>query len=290
MLSPTELAGLSRWRLRPRRLLSGEYGGRHRSRRTARSAEFADFRQYVAGDDYRQIDWLAFARLERLLLRLYVAEDEAVVNIVLDASASMATGPPPKWPAAQRLAAALALVGLLGSDRVAVGALGPREHSRHVRGSSGRLAIGAWLARLRPRGEAPLERLEQADWLRPGITVVISDFLSEAPDPVEPRRVAAALASRRQEVVFWQVLAPDEAQPPMVGDVALVGPESHLRRELTITPRLRDQYLEALHRGQAALGAAARATGGAYVMSLSSDPLAEMLRAGASAGLLTAGR
>ena len=121
MLSPAELNLLSRLDLAYRRPVSGLYAGERRSPRAARSPEFADFRPYVAGDDFRQIDWRAYARLERLMLRLYVAEEESSLNLVLDASASMEVGTPPKWPAARRLASALAFLGLSGMDRVAVG-------------------------------------------------------------------------------------------------------------------------------------------------------------------------
>ena len=103
MLSPAELNLLSRLDLAYRRPVSGLYAGERRSPRAARSPEFADFRPYVAGDDFRQIDWRAYARLERLMLRLYVAEEESSLNIVLDASASMEAGTPPKWPSARRL-------------------------------------------------------------------------------------------------------------------------------------------------------------------------------------------
>src|ERR1051326_2733834 len=112
VLSAAELTLLGRLDLAYRRPQSGLYAGERRSPRTARSAEFSDFRPYVAGDDFRQIDWRAYARLEKLMLRLYVAEEEACLNVVLDASGSMALGTPPKWPLARRLAAALAFVGL----------------------------------------------------------------------------------------------------------------------------------------------------------------------------------
>src|SRR2546429_6464335 len=123
LLTAAELTLLGRLDLAYRRPLSGLYSGERRSTRSARSPEFSDFRPYVSGDDYRQIDWKAYARLEKLMLRLYVAEEEACLNIVLDTSASMELGDPPKWPAARRLAAALAFLGLAAMDRVQIGAL-----------------------------------------------------------------------------------------------------------------------------------------------------------------------
>src|SRR2546423_7836466 len=110
MLTTAELNLLGRLDLAYRRPQSGLYAGERRSRRAARSPEFSDFRPYVSGDDFRQIDWRAYARLEKLMLRLYVAEEEACLNVVLDVSASMALGEPPKWAAALRLAAALSVL------------------------------------------------------------------------------------------------------------------------------------------------------------------------------------
>src|SRR2546421_4382055 len=124
MLSTAELNLLGRLDLAYGRQQSGLYAGERRSPRAARSPEFSDFRPYVSGDDFRQIDWGAYARLEKLMLRLYVAEEEACLNVVVDTSASMGLGEPVKWPSARRLAAALGFLGLAAMDRVQVGALG----------------------------------------------------------------------------------------------------------------------------------------------------------------------
>ena len=93
MLSPAELNLLSRLDLAYRRPVSGLYAGERRSPRAARSPEFADFRPYVAGDDFRQIDWRAYARLERLMLRLYVAEEESSISPASTAMGSAGRSP-----------------------------------------------------------------------------------------------------------------------------------------------------------------------------------------------------
>src|SRR2546422_10235510 len=126
VLTTADLNLLGRLDLAYRRPQSGLYAGERRSPRAARSPEFSDFRPYVSGDDFRQIDWRAYARFEKLMLRLYVAEEEACLNVVLDASASMVVGEPPKWGTGRRLAAALAFLGLAAMDRVQVGELGGR--------------------------------------------------------------------------------------------------------------------------------------------------------------------
>jgi uncharacterized protein (DUF58 family) len=283
VLSPAELNLLSRLDLAYRRPVSGLYAGERRSPRAARSPEFADFRPYVAGDDFRQIDWRAYARLERLMLRLYVAEEESSLNIVLDASASMEVGTPPKWPSARRLAAALAFLGLSSMDRVAVGVLGDRRlRTPHLRGKDGVSRIWAFLNAIEPRGAARPAMLTELDWPRPGMTVVISDFFTE-----ETWTAAlAGLRRRRQEPLLWQLLAPDEEKPSLAGDWKLIEAESETARELTITPALVAEYLANLARHRSGVRRAAEGAGGRMLASLSSQALEEQMLTGMQAGVI----
>jgi uncharacterized protein (DUF58 family) len=283
VLSPAELNLLSRLDLAYRRPVSGLYTGERRSPRAARSPEFADFRPYVAGDDFRQIDWRAYARLERLMLRLYVAEEESSLNIVLDASASMEVGTPPKWPSARRLAAALAFLGLSSMDRVAVGVLGDRRlRTPHLRGKDGVSRIWAFLDAIEPRGGARPAMLTELDWLRPGMTVVISDFFTEE----TWTGALAGLRRRRQEPLLWQLLAPDEENPTLAGDWKLVEAESEHVRELTITPSLVAEYLANLARHRSGVRRAAEGAGGRMLASLSSQGLEEQMLTGMTAGVI----
>src|SRR5579859_6981006 len=105
-----------------RRVPSGKTAGQWRSRASGSSVEFSDYRTYAPGDEFRRIDWNAYARLERLFVRLYRAEEDLALAVVLDASASMAWGKPSKgWLAAQ-LAGALAFIALQSGDRVEIAA------------------------------------------------------------------------------------------------------------------------------------------------------------------------
>src|SRR2546429_5991973 len=105
------------------------------------------------------------------MLRLYVAEEEACLNVLLDTSGSMALGAPAKWPAARRLAAALAFLGLAAMDRVQVGTLaGGRIPA--LRGRDGVPRVWRFLDGLEPGGEAAPGDLRRARWTRPGVTVV----------------------------------------------------------------------------------------------------------------------
>jgi len=219
------------------------------------------------------------------MLRLYVAEEEACLNVVLDPSASMGLGEPAKWPAARRLTAALSFLGLAAMDRVQVGALGGGRVPP-LRGRDGVSRVWTFLQSLEPGGGAGPDDLRRLHWLRPGLTVVVSDFLSEDTSWAQP---LAAIASRRQEPVLWQVLAPDEEHPTISGDLKLVDQETERTRELTITPGLVGEYLRALAAHRDGLARAAQSAGGRFLVSSSGDDLEAMMLAGLRAGVVRRG-
>jgi uncharacterized protein (DUF58 family) len=277
LLSPGDLALLGRLDLAHRLPLAGLYAGERRSPRFARSPEFSDFRPYAPGDDFRQIDWKAYARLERLLLRLYVAEEESALNVVLDTSASMSMG---KWRAAIKLCAALCFLGLAAMDRVAVGELSRSQRcTPHMRGRDGMGRLWSFLRALEPRGSLRPQDLATLHWLRPGLVVVVSDFLTAESWDAS----VAVLRGRRMETVLWQVLAPDEENPALTGDVKLVEVEDQTSRELTITPSLIAEYRANLEEHRRRL---ARASAGPLVTSTSADTLQDTMLAGLRAGLV----
>ncbi|MGH7904886.1 MAG: DUF58 domain-containing protein, partial [Candidatus Dormibacteraceae bacterium] len=278
MLTAPDLALLGRLGLVYRRPVRGAYAGERRSRRTSRSAEFADFRPYAPGDDFRQIDWRAFARLDRLTVRLYVADDEASLNLVVDASGSMALGTPAKWVAARRLVAALALLGLAGMDRVIVGVLGDAARTPALRGKARAGRAWSFLEGLAPDREALPPDAAGLAWTRPGMTVIVSDFLIE---DIDWAGLLSGLCRRGQEPVLWQILAGEEESPRMRGDLELVEAETSRRRELTITSGLVADYLAALAEHRDHLRRAAAAAGGRFLNTISSDDLGAELRAAA---------
>ena len=109
-----------------------------RSRRIGAGLEFADHRDYTPGDDPRHLDWSLYGRLERLAVRLYEEDEDLSIDVLVDASASMASGQPSKLDLALQIGAALAYVGLANLDRVAVTPLGaePTAPTGHVRGKA----------------------------------------------------------------------------------------------------------------------------------------------------------
>jgi len=248
LLDPGFLRRLERLAVAARRPSDAPFKGEHSSARHGRSVEFSDFRSYVPGDDFRHIDWNAFGRLEKLFLKLFKEETEYSVYVLLDVSASMGL-PEDKLHYARRLAAALAYVSLCNFDRVLVAGLDDSLGATHgpMRGKGRAVRCFAFLQGLVASGASDLERavLDFAR-LRPrrGIVIVISDFLQEA-DPFEGLK---RLRAMRHDVFAVQVLAPEELDPSLGGDLKLVDVETRAEREVTITPSVLDAYRDVVAR------------------------------------------
>ena len=106
-----------------RKILAGKMKGERRSKRRGQSVEFADFRNYVVGDDLRFIDWNIYARLDKLFLKLFLEEEDLALYVLVDMSKSMDWGDPNKALYAKQVAAALAYIGLVNYNRVNVVAM-----------------------------------------------------------------------------------------------------------------------------------------------------------------------
>ncbi len=249
LLLPSFLYALDRLALVSRRARAGTFKGERKSPKRGGSVEFADFREYTPGDDFRQIDWNAYARLERLFLRLFVEEEDATVHIIVDASESMDWGEPRKWIYAQRVAAALGYIALVGMDRLIAAAIGSdhpttRRHGyvamQPLRGKKQALAWFDWLTNLQPGGHAsPASALMQyaATTRRAGPLVVITDLMDDG-----WREGIQRLAENRYEVTLLHVLAPQELDPALEGDLKLVDSETAASIEITADFDLLSRY------------------------------------------------
>src|SRR5579885_1718019 len=182
-LDASVLQRLDNLTLLTRRSMATGRPGRRRSPLAGSSMEFADYRRYAPGDDFRRIDWRAYARLERLFLRVFEAEENITVTILVDCSDSMTHGTPPKAELAVAMAAALSYIALKCEDRVILGALTDRlaGFRRAGSGKNSIWSVGEFLNRLPRSGTTDLNRALY-DLGRivsgPGLTIVISDFLA----------------------------------------------------------------------------------------------------------------
>jgi uncharacterized protein (DUF58 family) len=234
-----------------RRVQSGKTAGQWRSRASGSSVEFSDYRTYAPGDEFRRIDWNAYARLERLFVRLYRAEEDLSLTILLDASASMAWGSPRKIRLAAQLAGALAFIALRSGDRVEIAACqgsGVVERLANLRGEAATWPAWQMLERLdstttNQGGATDLDDAltTSARYLRAaGLTVIVSDLFS----PTGYQRGIDALLGQRQDVLLVHLLAPEEMEPPadLIGEWRLLDTETSAPVEATITPGVLRAY------------------------------------------------
>jgi uncharacterized protein (DUF58 family) len=241
------LAQLERLTLLSRRTFRGRVRGERRSPRRGHSVEFCDYRAYGVGDDLRYVDWNIYGRLDRLHVKLFVDEEDLCLHLLLDASASMDFGAPTKLEYGARLAAALGFVGLVGMERVGVGVLRERvaEGWPPTRGRTQVVNLFEFLGQVEPGGGTSLNDGLGNYALRarePGLAVVISDLM----DPGGFERGVRALLERRFDVHVIHVLAPEEMDPAVSGDLRLVDAESGEIRELSVDGEAIRVYRERL--------------------------------------------
>ncbi len=246
LLEQQFLRKLERLAIATRRVFVGSMKGERPSPRHGTSIEFADFRPYVPGDDFRRIDWPLYGRLEKLFLKLFVEEEDLFVYIALDCSRSMAFGEGErKLTYAKKLAAALAYVALCNLDQVGLFAFsqGLGESFGPVRGRPSAPAALAWLGALEPQGETNVSHAlrELAFAVKnPGVLFVLSDLL----DPRGYEEGLRAVVGRGFDVAVVHVLNPEELEPRVRGDLKLVDAETGQAREITVTGRLLRRYRE----------------------------------------------
>jgi uncharacterized protein (DUF58 family) len=284
LLDPALLARLEALQLGTRRRLAGHFAGEHRSVRHGSSVDYADYRQYHPGDDFRRIDYFLYARLGVLNVKLFEAEEDLHLRILLDTSASMGTGD--KLPCARRVAAALGFVALTRRDPVSVHSFPLERPAPRFAGRAAVPALFAHLERLTAGGETPFAAAVTSLLARPGplgLTVVVSDLLT-------PQWEAALgrLPSRGGDVVVVQVLDPEELHPSsLAGDLELVDSESGRRVAVSLAPETVAQYERLAAEWVQRVEARCRQVGAGYVRLLTTDDLeSTLLGAWRSAGVL----
>jgi len=247
LLDDEFVSKLEQLELVARRLTAGSQKGERLSRRRGRSNEFADFRPYVPGDDLRFLDWNVYARLERLFLKLFLEEEDLRLTILLDTSPSMDYGTPSKLEYAKKVAAAMGYIGLIHQDRVEVSGFARR--SRAIFGPArGRMqarrlldVLGALEAD--EADGTDLEASCRAAGARRGgggIILLFSDFFDKAGFEKGLRYLTAA--GRGTEIFAFHVLAPQEIDPDLKGDLRLVDVEDGGLVEVSMTAPVIETY------------------------------------------------
>lgn len=282
LLAPELLARLESLQLGTRRRLAGLYAGEHRSRRHGSSSDFADYREYHPGDDFRRVDYNLYARLDVLLVKLFEAEDEVQLRILLDTSSSMDGA---KLDAAKRIAAALGFVALVNRDPVTVHTFpldraGPRFIGRPAAGW-----LFTHLESLRAGGPTPFAAAATHLLARPGpagVTLLLSDLLTPQWEAGIRR-----LPARGGDLVVVHVLEPQELQPELVGDLDLVDREDGTRVAVSLSPETASEYRAHARAWALRVAGLVRRAGGTYVRFLTTDDLeSSLLGAWRSSGVL----
>lgn len=221
------------------------FAGQARADRLApkrgRGLEFADTRPYSPGDDFRHIDWKAFRRLGRLLLRLFDEEQDLPIYLFVDASQSMEQAE--KFDQARRIAAALCYIGLAHLDRVTIMPFDEtvRESRSPGQGKGRIFRVFELLEEMKTGGTTNMTeafKLFAAQGRRAGLTVIISDFL----DPHGYEQALKVLQARGHDVYVVQMASEQDRDPGALGDVKFVDTETGVTRDVEVTPALAKAY------------------------------------------------
>lgn len=233
---------LERLSLVSRKAFAGQMKGEKRSVKRGTSIEFADYREYMPGDDLRYVDWNTAARSDKMFLKLFVEEEDLYLALLLDNSKSMDFGNPKKLHYAVRLCAALGYIGLTNYDRVSIQpyADGLGRPLPTQRGKGGVMPFFAYLEKIQPGGTtsfAASMRRFAATVKSKGVAIVVSDFF----DPNWQDGLKSLLA-RGFQVAVLHTLSEDEIKPVLLGDLRIIDSETGDSKEMSVNPQLMARY------------------------------------------------
>lgn len=294
------LAQVRRLSLTPSGIRSTGLAGEHRSRRRGSSPEFADFKSYSVGDDFRRIDWNIYSRLGALFVRLSEVTTDISVQILLDSSESMDWSGTPdrhtKFTVGRQLAGVLAFVALQRFDRVTITPFADtfRPDFGPAQGRSSVHPMLGFVSGLEPSGETDLARLIDG-WLKTrrsgGFLVLISDLLSGEPD--ELQAVLRSCRERGWEVAILHVLDPAERDPALLvatvedrAAVELIDVESNDRLRLAMTDDVVARSRDASQAWSEAIEQACRRERAYLIQIDTGKPLEELLKSLSDAGVI----
>ena len=274
------LSRLERLHLIGKHLARGSSAGQRRSRRLGDGLEFADHRDYAPGDDPRFLDWHYYARMERLLLRLFHEHSQADVAILLDCSASMApAGQQQKFNYARMAAAALAYLAMGDLDNVILCpmAAGLAKSMRTGRNRATMPAVLEFLSGLQAEGKTDLLQCSQRfarQYPAAGTVLLISDLLDSAQVLGE---ALGWLRPAQRDVIVLHVYAPQDARPQLSGPVVLEAAETHERRTMAISPKLLEAYARTWGRFTESCRRTCLACGATYVSAPTDVPFDRLI-------------
>ena len=248
LLDPKFLKQIARLQIRSEQVFRGKFKGERRSLNRGASVEFADYRTYELGDDLRYIDWNIYARLDRLFLKLFNAEEDLPIFILIDNSTSMNFGQPTKLACAKRVAAALGYIGLISFDRISVYtfsdqlvpivsfAYGKAQFSQVSQAVEG-IVVGG-----ETRLAACLQRFV-TETKGAGVAIIISDFWDMDGYDTGVKR----LLSRNFDLTLIHLLSEEEMHPQLSGELQLADAETGQAKEITVNEGALASYTQRLN-------------------------------------------
>ncbi len=263
---------------------AGAIKGERRSSKRGTSIEFADYRQYSKGDDLRRLDWKLYGRTGRPYIKLFEDEEDLSVHIILDTSKSMdfprETEDPDvhKFLYARRLMAGIATISLTTNDRLMMTAASGDgvRHFGPYRGRGYSVQMFRYVGSLETSGAIDFNTV-MADYVkrekRAGLAIVISDMFH----PNGYVDGIRSLVGRGFEVAVMHTLSPEEAEPPLAGDLRLVDVETGIPQEVTIDGAMREIYVRRLNEWQSGIAAELRRRGVHYLPIRTDTPFEKVI-------------
>jgi len=223
--------------------VKGPERGEHKSWRSGEGLEFLDYRKYQPGDDLRYVDWSVYGRLDKLFIKLFHAEENQTIHLLLDTSRSMGSGNPPKDISAKKIAAAVGYIGLANFDKITLMAFSDKivEMRSPVRGKRKYPEVLNFLLSVVPDANTDVNAClsEYASICKyPGIALVISDLF----DSKGYQDGLKALTYRNFDIHLIQVLDHEEIFWSQTGTFVLRDVETGEKKVTFLDKRLLELY------------------------------------------------
>ncbi len=258
--------------------VAGLFGGNHQSKTYGSSCEFADYRDYVAGDDVTKIDWNAYARFDKLYLKLFLDERQMHTRIYIDGSRSMEYGGSKKAEQAIKLAAAFAYLSVCEMDKVSIYVMKDKQLIEVIGGMVGK---EAYMTSIQKLNEITFDGdCRISDCIVPsnvgygdGLSLILSDFLTEN----DYESAIDVLASKKRDIFCMQILSKEEVEPVIRGKVHFFDSENvENTYRKNIDREIARAYRRALEYSVNRIQDYAHARGAAYMQVLATENLTKI--------------
>lgn len=262
--------------LNAKMFMNGGASGGRKSKAKGSSVEFSDFREYTIGDDFRRIDWNAYGRFDKLFVKLFMEEREALINIFIDSSKSMDFGEPKKSVLALKLAAAFSFMGVNNLDRVCVNDMkdGMLKQAPAITGRTMFPRCISYLQDIKFSGTTDLNACIRKKELKTrGISIILSDFFIK--EGLEES--VKYLRYKNQEVILIHILSPEELKPELQGQIRLVDSETGEAKNIVVTSALLNQYSKYLDSFVGKIKEFSDKMGAAYIQVSSEDAIEKII-------------